>query len=783
MPWLTQKQILRQLRFAGVLICLATSAAANPCSLVTIDDTGQIVMLDPPEAIALFNECSAAASPNAPKPTDPCDVRLHFGLDALSGGLQGSQNRMRLCIDSVKAVLEARRQRATPLHDAINSGQGAERLAAILEETQQEFVNVFDSKGLTPLHVAIENGADPQIVRLLLDAGADPTARTGDTGSAFRHAVRAKAPFEVLTLMMDAGADPTEIFILEDISEDVELTIFHDAVYAGYDLPTLRVLFDMIDRPGLSYHRLLYMNAIGHDDPLVFDFITEIADLPKTPYEATELLYWAVEEDADPQIIYRLFQLGADRSSGSHYSNTRSMLHQAILREHKLETIRALVENGATMGDDVPMEFAMMLAVSKHPDPEVIRYLGTIGLNPTMHQNFKTAVYYARRSSSENAQEKLDVLLELGFVEEFICDFQCPSVRQAVVWDRPVADIRKILDAGGDIHMLDRDGEGVLHAAVALSADPGTVIPFLISAGADPNLKSTAGETPLTLALGRLLTEDEATATPIIALLNTGADPDLPGDSGIAPIFTAIATQDHPELIGAFGRARVNMQVRDDAGQTPLFALLDKPEIDRIPDYLGRLIASTQTADMTDAAGNNALHIALRRIPGPAFEPDILTAFINAGYDVNRSDRQGNAPLHLAAKHRQTGATFAALLTAGADPNAPDSDGLTPLHLAAMVGHGADVFQALLDHGADPQIRSPDGALPITLLKANTRMRQQDNASYKAALAALRDGGGGTNMIREWHQRCWTPWIGAGLLFLIAVGIWVWRNTRPVRIV
>ena len=38
-------------------------------------------------------------------------------------------------------------------------------------------------------------------------------------------------------------------------------------------------------------------------------------------------------------------------------------------------------------------------------------------------------------------------------------------------------------------------------------------------------------------------------------------------------------------------------------------------------------------------------------------------------------------------------------------------------------------------------------------------------------------------MIREWHQRGWTPWIGAGLLFLIALSIWVWRNTLPVTIV
>ena len=59
----------------------------------------------------------------------------------------------------------------TPLHVAASRGQ-LERLTELLHERQ---VNASAKDGRTPLHVAAAEGK-PQVVKLLLDAGADQKA-------------------------------------------------------------------------------------------------------------------------------------------------------------------------------------------------------------------------------------------------------------------------------------------------------------------------------------------------------------------------------------------------------------------------------------------------------------------------------------------------------------------------------------------------------------------------------------------------------------------------------
>ncbi|MCY3538132.1 MAG: ankyrin repeat domain-containing protein [Cyanobacteria bacterium MAG IRC4_bin_6] len=118
---------------------------------------------------------------------------------------------------------------ATPLHWAVADRNPAEPLPiARVGDTQpspalrcrslkvvkalldsRANLKVRDKKGLTPLHWAAALSKTPEVVKALVDAGADSNAREDQLGHTPLHeaARRRKTP-EVVKVLLDAGADP-----------------------------------------------------------------------------------------------------------------------------------------------------------------------------------------------------------------------------------------------------------------------------------------------------------------------------------------------------------------------------------------------------------------------------------------------------------------------------------------------------------------------------------------------------------------------------------------------
>lgn len=92
----------------------------------------------------------------------------------------------------------------TPLHTAAYEGT-AKKVSELLKKID---VNSIDTYGWSPLHDAVVQG-DPQIVTLLLNAGADVNAQDNEEEWTPLHdAVRLNRP-KIVHMLLDAGADPS----------------------------------------------------------------------------------------------------------------------------------------------------------------------------------------------------------------------------------------------------------------------------------------------------------------------------------------------------------------------------------------------------------------------------------------------------------------------------------------------------------------------------------------------------------------------------------------------
>ena len=120
-----------------------------------------------------------------------------------------------------------------------------------------------------------------------------------------------------------------------------------------------------------------------------------------------------------------------------------------------------------------------------------------------------------------------------------------------------------------------------------------------------------------------------------------------------------------------------------DLRQPPLLALLSNYNgFHRSGASLAaeELVRNQADLSVTDKQGRGVLHWATINSYGLR----LLDALVDSGVDINGTDRMGNTPLHLAAKHHE-GLLVERLLHLGADAARQNRQGQTPLN--ALIEH------------------------------------------------------------------------------------------------
>ncbi|MFC1523994.1 ankyrin repeat domain-containing protein [Thermodesulfobacteriota bacterium] len=224
-----------------------------------------------------------------------------------------------------------------------------------------------------------------------------------------------------------------------------------------------------------------------------------------------------------------------------------------------------------------------------------------------------------------------------------------------------IESVDLFIQAGTDINAMDSLGSNALFQAIR--ADKIVMVSYLLEKGADANIRTDQGLTPL------------------IAASDTGS------------LRSAELLLDHQADINAF-----------DINGTPLIHATNGGHLDIIHLLL------TQGADVSSADGQGRTPLMSAAARG---DNNLLQLYLSRGAEIHARTKNGFSALMFAVAGGNQ-EMVSLLLVRGADVNVQDENGFTPLMVAADKGD-KQLVDLLLKYKAQPRMFSRDGSTALTL--------------------------------------------------------------------
>ncbi|KAK3913362.1 Ankyrin repeat domain-containing protein 50 [Frankliniella fusca] len=322
----------------------------------------------------------------------------------------------------------------------------------------------------------------------------------------------------------------------------------------------------------------------------------------------------------------------------------------------------------------------------------------------------------------------VNILLEKGAsVDHQDKDGMTPLLVAAFEGHRDVCEL--LLESEADVDHADRCGRTPLWAAASMGHS--TVVALLLFWGCYVDSIDNEGRTVLSVAAAQGNTEV------VRQLLDRGLDEQHRDNSGWTPLHYA-AFEGHREVCEALLEGGARCDEPDNDGKGPLMLAAQEGHVSLVQDFLVRhgarpdqkahdgktalrmaaleghyeavrcLIQSGADVDAKDADGRSCLYILALENRLP------MARFLldQGGADVESRDSEGRTPLHVSAWQGHVEMVALLLTVGGADVNAVDHDNRTALHSASWQGNSA-IVRLLLEHGAAPDHTCNQGATAL----------------------------------------------------------------------
>ena len=352
---------------------------------------------------------------------------------------EGSMSRTPLSLAAEKGATEIMRILLRPGPVADTSEDGEDKVAASMP-----------SIGSEALYTAIEKG-DVEMVRLLVEAGADVNAAAGFGGNTPLHEAVEQGDAEIVKILVAAGADVNaegyfDRTPLSLAAEEGATEIMQILLGSGPDADT----------------------SEGGEDK-------EAASMPSIGSEA---LYTAIEK-GDHEMVRLLVEAGADVNAAEGFGGN-TPLHEAV-EQGDAEIVKILVAAGADVNAEGYFDRTPLSLAAEEGATEIMQILlgsGPDADTPASGEDKEAA------STPSIGSEALYTAIEKG----------------------DVAMVRLLVEAGADVNAAEGFGGNTpLHEAV--EQGDAEIVKILVEAGADVEAKGYFDRTPLSLAAEEGATE------------------------------------------------------------------------------------------------------------------------------------------------------------------------------------------------------------------------------------------------------------------------------------
>jgi uncharacterized protein len=601
----------------------------------------------------------------------------------------------------------------TPLLEVATQAS-LETLTRLLQAKPDLFA--LDQEGRNALHIACENNASPDFIKLLIQAGIasdhlDNAGRTALdiaiaaeswpvvallnpdheipsslTDSLFeehqlqpsprqliREALLQNSEADVSSYLQDCDVASMSAMLLEfagDADASRMELLLRNGARADLALEDGdSAFFHLLDRAGHAQPALLYLLDRGISPSGLGGLSRYLAVCLKNEYVTRSYENFALQ----------LFERGAD-AFGHQEKHEAPLLQSIHLGWRRLTEV--LLQSGVNPNQRDARGFSALHLAANLGREVSIKQLLTFGADiNTRTADGQSALGIALAAG----QHDLSAWLEWRSWQ--------PPGRRLFAMDLPASAmtgdlqaVTRLIELGLPIDAMDAQGCTALLRAAGGGHE--SIVRYLLLNGADLRISARTGATALSAAISM------RHANVVDLLLRSGADPEQSLPGGVTPLMLASALG-LPDIISHLLSRGAQPNAFDGQGFNALhcaaihgFSSRDKQRVLAMFDML--LYADIQF-DSATQTGQTPLHFLLgaRAEAGASCDEEVLMAtmerLLSEGVDLDSQDQRGMSALHLAAMHGLS-RIVNRLLREGANRNSRDSLGRTPHELALVRG-------------------------------------------------------------------------------------------------